>query len=177
MIESHYWKNDLLKHAKALKPFRTPKRWSEKGQVNFEKEIIVSFFKIRKLFETNKISSPTKKHKAKIFRYPIGSKKVNNMNYWDIYEIYDLTKKSEVEKSIVFISNQLIHGGATFAFRNDDRNWGGVFTCSDFERSKFIYQIPIEEIITIFNLVGNDYPNHMAYTYSEELDDYKIETN
>lgn len=177
MIESRYWKDDLLKHAKALKPAKNPKRWSEKRQVNFEKEIVISFFKIRKLFETNKVSGVSRKHKAKILRYPIRAKKINNMNYWDIQEIYDLTKKSEVEKGIVFTCNQLIHGGATFAFRNDDRNWGGVFTCSDFERSKYIYQIPIEEIVTIFNLVGNDYPNQQTYTYSEELDDYKIETN
>ena len=177
MIESRFWKEDLLEHAKALKPVKNPKRWSEKRQVNFEKEIIISFFKIRKLFEANKVSSASKEHKARIFRYPIGAKKVNNMNYWDIHEIYDLTKKNEVEKGVVFICNQLIHGGATFAFRNDDRNWGGIFTCSDFERSKFIYQIPIEEIVTIFNLVGNDYPNQLTYTYSKELDDYKIKTN
>lgn len=177
MIESRYWKDDLLKHAKALKPVKRPKRWSEKRQVNFEKEIIISFFKIRKLFETNKVSSASRKYNAKIFRYPIGAKKVNNMNYWDIDEIYDLTNKIEVEKNIVFICNQLIHGGATFTFRNDDRNWGGIYTCSDFERSRYIYQIPIEKIITIFNLVGNDFPHHLSYTYSEELGDYKIETN
>jgi hypothetical protein len=177
MIESRFWKDDLLEHAKSLKPVKNPKRWSEKRQVNFEKEIVISFFKIRKLFESNKVSNTSKKYKARFFRYPIKAKKVTNMSYWDIYEIYDLKKKSEVEKSIVFICNQLIHGGATFAFRNDDRNWGGVFTCSDFERSKFIYQVPIEEIITIFNLVGSDYADKLSYTYSEELDDYKIETN
>ena len=177
MIESRYWKDDLLKHAKELKPVKHPKRWSEKRQVNFEKEIIISFFKIRKLFETNKVSSVSKKFNAKIFRYPIGTKKVNNMNYWDIHEIYDLTKMSKVEKNIVFICNQLIHGGATFAFQNEDRNWGGIYTCSDYERSRYIYQIPIEEVITIFKLVGNDYPTQRTYTYLEELDDYKIETN
>jgi len=52
MIESRYWKDDLLKLAKELKPEKHPKRWPEKRQVNFEKEIIISFFKIRKLFET-----------------------------------------------------------------------------------------------------------------------------
>jgi len=88
-----------------------------------------------------------------------------------------LTKESKIEKNIVFICNQLIHSGATFAFQNKDRNWGGVYTCSDFERSKYLYQIPIEEIITIFNLVGNDYPAQLTYTYNKEQDDYKIETN
>lgn len=177
MIESRYWKTDLLKHAKALRPIKHPTRWSEKRQVIFEKEIIVSFFKIRKLFETNKVSSSSKKHRVEIFRYPNSGKKVNNINYWDIFEIYNLNQKSKIEKSIIFICNQLIHGGATFAFRSENRNWGGIYTCSDYERSKHLYQIPIKEIVTIFNLVGNDYPNQMTYTYSEEIDDYKIETN
>jgi|SRR5688572_19570034 hypothetical protein len=177
MIESRYWKEDLVKHAKSLEPVKKPKRWSEKRQVNFEKEIIVSFFKIRKLFEAKKVSGASNEYKAAIFRYPVGLKKVNNINYWDIHEIYDLTRKSKVEKNIVFICNQLIHGGATFAFQNKDRNWGGIYTCSDFERGKYIYQIPINEIITILNLVGKDYPNQLTYSFSEEQDDYKIETD
>ena len=77
MIESRFWKDDLLKHVKALKPVKHPSRWSEKKQVNFEKEIIISFFKIRKLFETNRVSSASRKYNAKIFRYPVGEKKVN----------------------------------------------------------------------------------------------------
>jgi len=177
MIESRYWKDDLLKHAKALKPLKHPKRWSEKKQINFEKEIMVSFFKIRKLFEANKVSSVSKTYKAEIFRYPVMAKKVSNINYWNIPELYDLTKKSKTEKNIVFVCNQLIHGGANYAYQNDERNWGGIYTCSDFERSKYIYQIPIEEIIAIFNLVGNDYPTQLIYTFNKEQGDYKIETN
>lgn len=176
MIESRYWKDDLLKHAKALKPVKHPERWSEKRQVNFEKEIIISFFTIRKLFEADKISNVSKAYKAKIFRYPVVAKKVSNINYWNIHEMYDFTNKSETEKNIIFVCNQLIHGGATYAYQNNDRNWGGVYTCSDFERSKYIYQIPIEEVITIFNLVGNDYPAQLSYTYSKEQGDYKIES-
>ena len=177
MIESRYWKDDLLNHAKALRAVKHPKRWSEKSQVNLEKEIIVSFFKIRKLFETHKVSKKIRTYKADIFRYPSGLEKITNRNYWDIFEVYEIAKETTVKKDIVFICNQLIHGGATFAYRNDDKNWGGIYTCSDFERSKYLYRIPIEEIIKILILVGSDYPTKMALTYSEEYGDYKIEVD
>ena len=44
VIESRYWKEDLLNHAKRLRPVKKPKRWSERAVVNFEKELIISFF-------------------------------------------------------------------------------------------------------------------------------------
>lgn len=60
MIESCYWKEDLLEHARELKPDKKPKRWTEKRHVNFEKKISISFFIIRKLLESNKLP-PTAK--------------------------------------------------------------------------------------------------------------------
>ena len=38
MIESRYWKEDLLDFAKRMKPVKKPRRWSEKRVVKFEKE-------------------------------------------------------------------------------------------------------------------------------------------
>jgi len=49
MIESVYWKENLLEHARRLKPVEKPPRWSERLVMNFEKELIISFFCIRKL--------------------------------------------------------------------------------------------------------------------------------
>jgi hypothetical protein len=51
MIESNYWKEDLLAHAKRLRPVKKPKRWSERAVVNFEKELMISFFMVRALLE------------------------------------------------------------------------------------------------------------------------------
>lgn len=67
MIESCFWKEDLIKHAKRLKPSKKPKRWSERAVVNFEKELIISFFYIRKLLESKKVSKNIENYKMKIF--------------------------------------------------------------------------------------------------------------
>ncbi len=177
MIESCYWKEDLLNHAKRLKPVKKPCRWSERLVVNFEKEIIISFFCIRKLFETHKVSDKLREYKVEVYSCAPTGKKMTRQNQASFDEVYDLSKEKKVKKKIIFIANQLIHGYSIFAYRNEDRNWGGVYACSDFERNKTIYRIPIEEIITIFKLVGNNYPSSLSMQWNEELGDYDIQTN
>lgn len=177
MIESIYWKEDLLNHAKRLKSVRRPPRWSERLVVNFEKELIISFFCIRKLFEAHKVSRKSKQYRAEVFCYKPAGKQITKLNQWNIDEIYDLSNESKVRKNIIFLANQLIHSCTIYAYREPNRNWGGVYTCSDFERDKTIYRIPIQEIIKIFELVGKDYPSYMKATWSEEYGDYVIETN
>jgi len=179
MIESRYWKEDLLRHAKALTPVKSPPRWSERQVVNFEKNLIISFFMIRKLFETDKVSKKSRDYKAKIFHYKPTGKKITKLNQHSIYRNYDLENEKEVRKDIFFIANQLIHSCTIFAYRKSltDRNWDGVFACSDWERDKTIYRVPLSEIIKIFQLVGNDYPSSMHMTWDKVKDDYKIETD
>jgi len=177
MIESRYWKKDILEHAKALKQSNKSKKWTEKSQVNLEKEIIISFFMIRKLLESHKLSKKSKKYSSKIYASPIKNKKINNLNFWDIDSLYSLDNEVIKNKSITFICNQFIHGGAIYAYKNKQKKWEGIYTCSDFERSKFIYRIPLKEIIKIFNIVGKDYPMQMEYKYSESKDDYIITTD
>jgi hypothetical protein len=117
MFESKYWKEDLLAHAKRLNPVKKPPRWTERRVNNFEKETIISFFCIRKLFETNKVSSKTKKYKAEVFCYDPTGKRITKLNQWYIDEIYDLQKERRVRKNIVFLANQLIHSCTIFAYR------------------------------------------------------------
>ncbi len=176
MIESRYWKEDLIEYRKKLKPVKNPPRWTERLQVNFEKDITVSFFMIRKLIECTKLSSKTISYKAQVYRSPcVGV--VNNRNFMSIDELYDLDKEEKITKKVVFLCNQLIHGGAMYAYREDDRNWGGIYTCSDFERQKYVYRIPLTEILEILKTAAHDYPDKIVMTYCPQKGDYVTETN
>lgn len=177
MIESYYWKEDLLNHAKRLRPVKKPRRWSEKLVVNFEKEIIISFFCIRKLFEAHKVSSKSREYRAGVYSYAPTGRRITRMNQYSIDEIYDLENEKNVKIKIPFLANQLIHSCTIFAYRNEDRNWGGIYACSDFERNKTIYRIPIEEVISILKLVGKDYPSTFSMTWNERAGDYDVQTN
>jgi hypothetical protein len=176
MIESVYWKEDLLKYAEQFKPVLKPPKWSERLQVNFEKDVIISFFMVRKLIESNKLSSKLTEYKVKIYRSPVIAK-VDNKNFFDIENLYDLESEVMVSKKVVFVCNQFIHGGATYAYREKDRNWGGLYTCSDFERNKYVYRIPLSEVIKILETAGNDYPDSISYIYSESKDDYDVKVD
>ena len=177
MIESYYWKKDLLDHAKRLKPVKNPNSFSERLAVNFEKEIIISFFLIRKLFEEHRVSSKSTNYKAEIYSFAPSGKNITKLNQSSIDKIYNLDNEKKVKKKIVFLANQLIHSCTIFAYRKEDRNWGGVYATSDFERNKNFYRIPIEEIISIFKLVGNDYPTSFGMKWNKNIGDYDVFTN
>ena len=177
MIESCYWKEDLLNHAKRLRPISNPPRWSERRVVNFEKELIISFFCIRKLFESNKVSSASREYRANIYWCPSTGHRITKLNQHSIDDIYDLEKEKRGNKSVIFLCNQLIHSCTAFAYRNETRNWAGIYTCSDFERNRRIYRVPIEEIINIFKLVGSDFPSRFEMLWNEETEDYDVSTN
>jgi len=58
IIESRYWKKELLKIADKLsKRLIYRKRWSEAQFGTFEKEIMIGFYIVRKLIEAKKISN------------------------------------------------------------------------------------------------------------------------
>ena len=100
MIEARYWKEDLLKYAKNFRPVKNPPRWSEKLQVDFEKEVIIAFFMIRKLFEAQKISSTTMNYLPTIYRYSYMAKQIHFLNYWKIEELYKLEDEEQVNHYI-----------------------------------------------------------------------------
>jgi len=176
MIESRYWKSDLVRYAKSFKPVSNPPNYSEKQQVNFEKDVILSLFMVRKLGESLKLSSKTLKSGFTVFSSHC-QKQVHNINFWDINELYDLQTETVSTKNVQFISNQLIHGQAIYAYRDENRNWAGVYTCSDFERKKCIYRIPISSIINILETAASDYPTSINYEYCSKKKDYVASTN
>lgn len=173
MIESKYWKKELLDFAISLRSQKEIKRWSEKAQVLFEKEIILNFYIIRKLTETKKISDSLCQKKYKIKAFKKNSTKLTEINYFDIYELYDADNFEFRSKDIKFICNQLIHSLTIFAFR-ENKKWNSVLMCSDFEKNKFIYEIDMKTIIEILTDFGNNYPHSASYTYNENKDDYDV---
>jgi hypothetical protein len=177
MIESCYWKEDLLAHSKRLAPVTKPSRWTEGLAVRFEREIIISFFCIRKLFDEHKVSSASKSHKAIVYISKSKGKNVTRMNSHRIDELYDFENEKEEKKGIYFLTNQFVHSYIIFPYRNEDRNWGGLFICSDYERNSMLLRIGIDEVRKILNVVGSDYPHTVKMTFDPKLQDYKVETN
>ena len=174
MIESRYWKEDLLAHSKRLKPTKKPKRWSEKAVVNFEKEILISFFMIRILLENKKTSVKSVDYRVPVRRAPWSGKKITQLNLWHIEGHYDFANEVEARVSLQFLVNQFIHCKLIHATRDRDRNWSEIFVCSDFEMRKALYRISMDEIRKIFSFVGADYGDQVHYKWDAKIDDYQV---
>lgn len=176
VIESRYWHEDLARYAKAFRPVKKPPRWSERLVVNFEKDVTIALFMVRRLAEASKFSSKMKQHKAQIFRCAFHGKP-HRLIYRDIDELYRLEAEEAVSKGVAFVCNQFIHADFTFAFRGEDRNWLGLYTSSDFEKQKWVYQVPLSEVVKILELAVEDYPGTLRWRYDSEKDDWLIKTD
>ena len=177
MIESHYWKEDLLAHAKRLRPVRNPRRWSERAVVNFEKELMISFFMVRALLERGKLSTKVNSHNVTVTKYPWNGKPVTILNFADVDDLYDFNQGKDVSVSVNFIANQFVHARAIYASRDKTKNWSDVLLCSDLERMKAIYLVGISEIQRIFHLVAEDDITWMQLIYDPKLGDYRRTTS
>lgn len=176
MIESRYWKEDLLAHAKRLRPLKNPRGWSERGVANFEKELMISFFMVRTLLERGKLSTKVESHGVNVKKYPWNGKRLTILNFADVDELYDFQQDTNASVSIGFISNQFIHARAIFASRDETKNWSHVLLCSDYERKKAIYLVPVTEIQRIFHLVAEDDTSWMQLVYDPKIGDCRHTT-
>ncbi len=171
VIESRYWREDLARYAQAFRPKSKPPRWSERLVVNFEKDVSIALFMVRRLAEAGKFSSKMKQHKAQIFRCAFHGKPWR-LIYKDIDELYRLENEEAISKGVAFVCNQFIHADFTFAFRGEDRNWEGLYTSSDFEKRKFVYRVPLSEIVRILELAVDDYPSRVSLRYDPDKEDW-----
>lgn len=174
MIESRYWKEDLLAHANRLKPVKKPARWSERVAVNFEKELMISFFMVRAILEHNKTSGKSRDYQVPVRRSPWNGKPITQLNFWDATELYHFQHETGVHLTLPFLANQFVHAKIIYAGRDKTRNWSEVLLCSDYEIRRAIYRVSIEEIRKIFFLVGTDYTQWINCRWDEARGDWRV---
>lgn len=173
MIESKFWKSDLLKYSNYLKKLGEIKKWTEKSQVIFEKKVVINFFIIRKLIETKKFSDLLSKKEYNLKCYLKSSKSLTKINSGWIDEMYKMEESKDIKKNILFICNQLIHSLTIYA-QIDNNKWDNILMTSDYEKNKWLYRIDISVIIEIMEDFGNNYPSKESYVLNEAKNDYDL---
>ena len=175
VIESYFWREDIANYAKKFKSVKNPARWTERLVVNFEKDVTMALFMVRRLAEDGKFSTKFKNHRAKILRCAFNGKP-DRLRYRDLDE-YELEIERPVSRGAIFVCNQFIHAHCTYAIRGEDRNWAGLYTCSDYEKRKWVYNIPLPEIVKILELAVQDAPSRIMWRYDPEKEDWVVETD
>jgi hypothetical protein len=175
MIESAFWKTELLKAADDIERQCSPIRWTEKRVVLLEREIMLAMFSVRTLIERHKLSDALTHKPVSVTAYP---KKVQEpvtlLNRHEINELYDLDRPKALTVELEFLCNQILHSYIIFAARDEKRAFSHLLVCSDYERNRYLYSVSTETLVALLREVGMDYPNRMHADYDPKIRDYRI---
>jgi len=172
--ESSYWKDDLLKSADFLAEKEKQKDWPDRSLVAVEKRVFLGFYSIRKLMDSNKVSSKFNSLKVNAKTYPSRGKKIHLLNWHRTDELYDFSKGQPKELSVRFLCNQIIHSYVFLLAFSTRERLRSFYFCSERERKEHLFEVSVKNVIRLFRTVGDDYPSSANYKFNSVRGDYDI---
>lgn len=174
IAESYYWKNDLLKQADALRTRKSQRRWPEVSFARLEQTVMLGFYSIRKLIEASKLSNSTFEQELPLTTYPRIGKNVTRMNSYKLDQLYNFASQSTDSRDVLFICHQIVHSFVFMPAFDEDGKLDVILFTSDRHRNQRLYSITLEQIIQLFDQVGNDYPNEIQMVFNPDSGDYDV---
>ena len=166
-MESRYWKEFLTSTAKELAWKKSPKRLTERRLEIIERDVILSFFIIRRLIESYKVSKRTIDYKFEIFSCPYNGRMLRPGNRHWFEKSYNLEPEKIHNKKIMYIANQFIHSSLFAIVYDETRNWDSFYVVSDYDKKKCIWRVPANQVHDCFKLVSEDYLGLFSYKYDK----------
>jgi len=162
--ESHYWKQPLLDSALKFAEYQELSVIDDETYVKIEKDMFVGFYSIRKLLDTEtKVTNDLKSKKHKITWFPHIGGNVTWRNNHKLDELYNLNKSHSEERDLWFISSRIIHSFIFNLCVNEEGGFDGILFTSDTDKNKKLYTLTVEQIIKLFELVGNNHVNRIYW--------------
>lgn len=174
--ESTYWKEELFRHARRLRQRQAFKKWSERSAACLEKDLMIGFYSVRKLIEAHKVSDEIRDRRLCLQGYPWTGSAVTFMNWDRIEKKYDLEHPAPVERTVMWLTNQMIHSFAFLPCFKEDGGLDSILFNSDRTRLQHLYSMPLGEIIALFEEVGANDPASMHSHLNENTGDYDVVT-
>jgi hypothetical protein len=175
MMESRYWKTELLKSARTIEKKQRFERWSEKQHCLFEREIMLAMFCARCLIERDKITDAIVKKRFSIKAYPknpVGPTTKTNRYALDV--LFDFGRVALRSLTLIDLCNQIIHSYVIMPIRSG-RSFAELFVCSEFQKDRFLYVVPIQLLTEQLYLLGSCYPKSVRMNFDTKMMDYKTE--
>lgn len=136
---------------------------------------MLGFYSIRKLIESQKLSKAVINQKITANVFAWKGKPVSRINWNKIDELYDFEKPKAVSKDLLFFCHQFIHSYVFGeCFEEDSQLVKCVFVSSDRERHRNLYSLSINQVIALFEQIGNDYPENLMLVLNPEKKDYEM---
>jgi hypothetical protein len=173
IYESYYWKSNLDKLATKLRKYSRRKNPGEALLAHFEQTVMLGFYSIRKLAESQKLSDNVASQQIELTAYAWNGQKNVTVKNWDnIDKLYDMIPQS-VSRDVIFVCNQIIHSYVFLPVFSEARGCIiSLWFSSDRHRHQFLYQIQLEQVIELFRQVAKDYPNCGSWTFNPATKDY-----
>lgn len=171
--ESSYWKDDLLELSEKINTKYSSTTFTEELSVEFEKDIMISLYSIRKLVEAKKLSSNIQDIRLSVKAYK-NKKNVTLLNWHRIDELFDLDNPFNEKLYANQLYNQVIHSYIFLASTGEETGIDGFFFCSDRMRNKKLFYIELTELNDFIKIVGADYPAQQIFDYDESIQDYRV---
>jgi hypothetical protein len=135
----------------------------ERDSARIERELFIGFYSIRKLLDTFKVSSGTRREAYSL----VWSPRIGRPDYFSwhrLEEHFDLGTQNEETRDLVFLCNQFVHSFIFTVVTDEKNSLAGVFVASDKTRNEKLYFVAASQILLAFRTVGRDYPvkQHMV---------------
>jgi len=202
ITESYYWREELLKIANNIKGNNQIIDWTDSDNAEFEKEIMIGFYIIRKLIEANKLTNRIISTNIKGYKFQKVGEQITFMNNHRFHEFYDLQKQLKNKFDLRFLINQFVHSYIFYPiidfvnpeirknisdnvsdeeyeqlYQNEEKQIVGIWFNSDDNKDKFLYKIDLIKIINLFEVVGKCDITSMSLVYSPQTKDYDISSS
>ena len=165
--ESSYWKNELEKIGAAItKRCHHQRRWPETSLAKLEREVMIGSFIVRKLMDSNKITTILSNSDVALSYYPFNGRHVpDHFNWHNIERFYDVESHSEIKLPLREVCNQLIHSFVFLPLLDEaSRHLAGILFSSDKRRNAYLYEIEAGKLVDVFHSVASSYPTKKSAT-------------
>jgi hypothetical protein len=155
------------------------KRWVGSSFARLEQRIMLGFYGVRKLRDSHKISDHLRHRFVPLAEFDPTGKAIDLWSRTEIDEIYEMGTPRETKKPLEFVCNQIIHSYIFTPGFNERRFLEDLFFASDKQKDRGMFCIKIDQIVSIFEDVGNNDPSYFFMTRGQsggrEVIDIKVD--
>lgn len=162
-----------MRYKSTLEKRINQKKWFDASNANAEKEIMISAFMVRKLFESKRIDKNIVNKSIPIIKFKSNGKRIHFLRRLDPDRYFDLEKPISDRIICKELINNIIHS-YIFLLLFEETIFKWFWVSSDYNKFEYIIQIEVREYLKILKEVGEYWPNGEIYQFNKKLNDFEV---
>lgn len=154
--ESGPWREELWRVARRLEGRKLQQRWTSRSNFLVERDVMVSAYAIRRLADAYKLSDQMRARTVPVEQYKLIGRAPDLMSRDRLNAFYDLTSGTSQSLGVVQICNQFVHSFVWVIETETGSNVTAIFFCSDRARSRWLYRVTIDDLVSLLDEVAED---------------------